>query len=712
MAAIPPKPRQPQKDGRYTQVEKEIIGKYKEEYRLLTTRELQGQLMRERILPVIFNYWNDQGNGPMNEEDWRSRQQALATWIQNNWRPMATTMEQKATVIRVNALDVLWDEHRDLAEKELKGILNMTSVNGEQQRSFEQRTHACKCVLDRMSSQEHVVFDGLMQSQAEKYGNEMVRKWADERWLDMGMITVAFTVHTNTQGRTVVDWLVLDFVKLIKSKDGHSAGGVTTGTQAVGTQAVSTQAVGTQQVGSQPLDILTTTNGFPMVPPDVQGELMKKQWENLLWSYLSAHYYLTSGRLVRQVPFEQVERDTACFVRCPYRPKSLIIKDPRNMHKEDIVQLMQHIYQRQETEGVEQAFRFRLFIGRDKQPFDAVYPDQADESTQRRQVRVNKQSKKGKEIARPTAQDSSTRSGTGTGTFYNHQQMSSPDQVAPADAATRTPDQTRPTPKPADSRQITSDLAAPDLAAPSVIRQNIQKVAAAATAAATASTRQVATRTQHTVAAAAAASNTGVATRTRQMTAAAARGRQTAKKIFAPPVGRGGKVYNGPIQMERLELERHSVIGSESQGVVVVQVIWRNQERVPAAEEWTPSEKQGCEGRTPVPPVMSEALEAEGFTAGGSAGEGTAGVTGAAEGGSAAETKAAVEGAAGTRAASEGAASVGTATEGAATEGAATEEAATEEAASDDLASDEPAELEAAAGTAALVETAVLGVAS
>jgi hypothetical protein len=78
MAAIPPKPRQPRKDGRYTQVEKEIIGKYKEEYRLLTTRELRGQLMRERILPAIFNYWNDQGNGPMNEEDWRSRQQVVA----------------------------------------------------------------------------------------------------------------------------------------------------------------------------------------------------------------------------------------------------------------------------------------------------------------------------------------------------------------------------------------------------------------------------------------------------------------------------------------------------------------------------------------------------------------------------------------------------------------------------------------------------------
>jgi hypothetical protein len=92
--------------------------------------------------------------------------------------------------------------------------------------------------------------------------------------------------------------LLLDFVKSIKSKDGQSAGGLNTGIQQVGTQQVGTQQVGTQQVGTQqvgsgptqPLDILSTTNGFPMVPPDVQGELMKKQWENLLRSYLSAHY--------------------------------------------------------------------------------------------------------------------------------------------------------------------------------------------------------------------------------------------------------------------------------------------------------------------------------------------------------------------------------------------------------------------------------------
>jgi len=34
----------------------------------------------------------------------------------------------------------------------------------------------------------------------------MIEKWASERWLDMGMMTMIFTVHTNQEGKLVVDW--------------------------------------------------------------------------------------------------------------------------------------------------------------------------------------------------------------------------------------------------------------------------------------------------------------------------------------------------------------------------------------------------------------------------------------------------------------------------------------------------------------------------
>jgi hypothetical protein len=33
----------------------------------------------------------------------------------------------------------------------------------------------------------------------------MMRTWSQERWLDMGMATVTFTVHTDRQGRLIAD---------------------------------------------------------------------------------------------------------------------------------------------------------------------------------------------------------------------------------------------------------------------------------------------------------------------------------------------------------------------------------------------------------------------------------------------------------------------------------------------------------------------------
>ena len=83
---------------------------------------------------------------------------------------------------------------------------------------------------------------------------------------------------------------------------------------------------------------------------------------------------LASGKLIHQVPFEQVERDTARFVASEYRPTNVIIKDPRNMPKNDIALLLRHVYERQNNVGCENAFRFKIYLGRDKQDVVAKYP--------------------------------------------------------------------------------------------------------------------------------------------------------------------------------------------------------------------------------------------------------------------------------------------------------------------------------------------------
>lgn len=83
---------------------------------------------------------------------------------------------------------------------------------------------------------------------------------------------------------------------------------------------------------------------------------------------------LASEKIQAHVPFEQVEKDTSRFVSPVYRPQNLTIKDPRNMLKESILRLLRHIYTRQNEHGIENAFRFKIYLGKDREDIVAKYP--------------------------------------------------------------------------------------------------------------------------------------------------------------------------------------------------------------------------------------------------------------------------------------------------------------------------------------------------
>lgn len=61
--------KQTRKDSRYSIAERAIIGVYKTEYREQTTKEFRGQVMTEKILPAIFNYWTEQRGGQIIPEE-------------------------------------------------------------------------------------------------------------------------------------------------------------------------------------------------------------------------------------------------------------------------------------------------------------------------------------------------------------------------------------------------------------------------------------------------------------------------------------------------------------------------------------------------------------------------------------------------------------------------------------------------------------------
>jgi hypothetical protein len=69
MSPITPTAKKARKDCQYTAAERAIIGKYKVEYREQSTKELRKQVIEEKILPDIFNYWSEERGGRLLSEE-------------------------------------------------------------------------------------------------------------------------------------------------------------------------------------------------------------------------------------------------------------------------------------------------------------------------------------------------------------------------------------------------------------------------------------------------------------------------------------------------------------------------------------------------------------------------------------------------------------------------------------------------------------------
>lgn len=50
-----------------------------------------------------------------------------------------------------------------------------------------------------------MLFADHQSRRAGRYREKHLQRWSKERWLDMGLATVIFTVHTDSQGKLVAD---------------------------------------------------------------------------------------------------------------------------------------------------------------------------------------------------------------------------------------------------------------------------------------------------------------------------------------------------------------------------------------------------------------------------------------------------------------------------------------------------------------------------
>ena len=134
-----------------------------------------------------------------------------------------------------------------------------------------------------------------------------------------------------------------------------------------------------------------TDHEYPILGKEAaEGELSKSECEQLLRAYIGQHYCkiyidiffinltraldLTTGKKTKRVPFGALWENPDQLIEDIYIPPGCVIKDPRNMHRQDILSILRHWYKKQEESGPESALRFKQVIGHRRKYIDAVYP--------------------------------------------------------------------------------------------------------------------------------------------------------------------------------------------------------------------------------------------------------------------------------------------------------------------------------------------------
>jgi hypothetical protein len=160
------------------------------------------------------------------------------------------------------------------------------------------------------------------------------------------------------------------------------------------TASVNTEGPDIGALGNQ---IKLNESGYPILPDAVLWRSARKRdLEVLARTYLSHHYSmflflffcfrpfltrskeLASNGQIKVVPFGILKESTRKMIPGKYLARQGILQDPRNMTKDDILVLLNGIYDRQITFGPEDAFRFSHIRERSGEFRQATYPEVGD----------------------------------------------------------------------------------------------------------------------------------------------------------------------------------------------------------------------------------------------------------------------------------------------------------------------------------------------
>ena len=177
--------RGPRKKEQYSTGEKDVLNKYKHDYRKTTTKEERYDLLRNRILVDIFNFWYAKGEvTPDIEPDllsykikvmsntmilWKSifhiLSQSLSHWIRNNWRSYHNTRGLGRNERKKSRVDVVWMFMKEKVMEEINAMVREDGGDEEAtaEEIFKYRTTAAKRVFESLSVDDQSLIQKRIQ---------------------------------------------------------------------------------------------------------------------------------------------------------------------------------------------------------------------------------------------------------------------------------------------------------------------------------------------------------------------------------------------------------------------------------------------------------------------------------------------------------------------------------------------------------------------
>ncbi|KAF8800764.1 hypothetical protein BYT27DRAFT_7116722 [Phlegmacium glaucopus] len=140
--------RRHRRDCKYTAEERKVMELHKETFRTQTTKPGHLHILRTKILPDIFNYWEGTGNTPkMKRRVVSASRQDLSAWLSNNWRPRHM-LARKMPTNKIKRSELIWKTRGADIFKEITIILGIENPNTTTPGWFGARLPAIARILE------------------------------------------------------------------------------------------------------------------------------------------------------------------------------------------------------------------------------------------------------------------------------------------------------------------------------------------------------------------------------------------------------------------------------------------------------------------------------------------------------------------------------------------------------------------------------------